>query len=139
MKLLRNLIIVGVSALVLGAGYYFAVKWEPKEPERPEWPNSESIVLFSVDKDDIERISVANSNGSFVFFTDGEVQPTTALTMGIGQIFAAKHILLIISGASKAEITRKLFDGKLHTDVPACFLLLHPNVTLIIDKAADGG
>jgi len=72
------------------------------------------------------------------FFVDGEVQPTTALTMGIGPIFKAKHILLIISGAGKAEITKKLFDGKLHTDVPACFLLLHPNVTLIIDKAANG-
>ena len=73
------------------------------------------------------------------FFTGDEKQPTTALTMGIGQIFAAKHILLIISGAGKAEITKKLFEGKLHTDVPACFLLLHPNVTLIIDKAANGG
>ena len=73
------------------------------------------------------------------FFVDGEKQPTTALTMGIGQIFAAKHILLIISGESKAEITKKLFEGKVHTDIPACFLLLHPNVTLIIDKAANGG
>ena len=72
------------------------------------------------------------------FFGDGEVQPTTALTMGIGQIFKAKHILLIICGAGKAAITKKLFDGKLHTDVPACFLLLHPNVTLIIDKEANG-
>ena len=72
------------------------------------------------------------------FFTEDEKQPTTALTMGIGQIFAAKHILLLISGASKVETAKKLFDGKLHTDVPACFLLLHPNVTLIIDKAANG-
>ena len=73
------------------------------------------------------------------FFTADEVQPTSALTMGIGPIFAAKKILLMISGAGKAEITKKLFEGKLHTDVPACFLLLHPNVTLIIDKAANGG
>ena len=72
------------------------------------------------------------------FFTEDEKQPTTALTMGIGQIFAAKHILLLISGASKTEITKKLFEGKLHTDIPACFLLLHPNVTLVIDKAANG-
>jgi glucosamine-6-phosphate deaminase len=72
------------------------------------------------------------------FFNDDEIQPETALTMGIGPIFKAKHILLIISGAGKAEITKKLFDGKLHTDVPACFLLLHPNVTLILDKAANG-
>ena len=72
------------------------------------------------------------------FFGENETQPTNALTMGIGQIFAAKHILLLISGAGKAEITKKLFEDKLHTDVPACFLLLHPNVTLILDKAADG-
>ena len=72
------------------------------------------------------------------FFKDGEIQPKTALTMGIGQIFAAKKILLIISGENKKEITKKLFDNTLHTDVPACFLLLHPDVTLIIDKAANG-
>jgi len=72
------------------------------------------------------------------FFTKGETQPTTALTMGIGQIFAAKQILMLISGANKTEITKKLFEGKLHTDVPACFLLLHPNVTVVLDKAAAG-
>jgi len=70
------------------------------------------------------------------FFSEGEEQPKTALTMGIGQIFAAGHIVLLITGANKAEITKKLFDGKLHTDVPACFLMLHPNVTLILDKDA---
>jgi len=72
------------------------------------------------------------------FFTGDEIQPKTALTMGIGQIFAAKKILLLISGANKKEIAGKLFDGTLHTDIPACFLLLHPDVTLIIDKAANG-
>ena len=72
------------------------------------------------------------------FFGENETQPANALTMGIGQIFAAKHILLLISGAGKAEITKKLFEDKLHTDIPACFLLLHPNVTLILDKAANG-
>ena len=72
------------------------------------------------------------------FFTKGETQPTTALTMGVGQIFAAKHILMLISGTNKTEITKKLFEGKLHTDVPACFLLLHPNVTFVMDKAAAG-
>jgi glucosamine-6-phosphate deaminase len=72
------------------------------------------------------------------FFSENEAQPTTALTMGIGQILAARHILLLISGASKVAITKKLFDKKLYTDIPACFLLLHPNVTLVIDKAAAG-
>jgi len=46
--------------------------------------------------------------------------------------------LLLISGARKAQIAKKLFEGNVHTDVPACFLLLHPDVTVIMDAAADG-
>ncbi|MCL2628953.1 MAG: glucosamine-6-phosphate deaminase [Oscillospiraceae bacterium] len=81
-----------------------------------------------------ESTLIANSR----FFGEGEKQPETALTMGLGPIFNAKHILLLITGAAKAQVAKKLFDGKLYTDVPACFLLLHPNVTVILDKAASG-
>ena len=70
------------------------------------------------------------------FFAAGEVQPTSALTMGFGAIFGAKSILLLISGASKAPIAKKLFESKIHTDVPACLLLLHPDITVMMDKAA---
>ena len=73
------------------------------------------------------------------FFKDGETQPSSALTMGFKTIFGAKSILLLISGANKAPIAKKLFEGKLHTDVPACLLLLHPDVTVIMDKDADNG
>ena len=73
------------------------------------------------------------------FFKDGTEQPTQALTMGFGAIFSAKSILLLISGKSKADIAKKLFEGKIHTNVPACLLLLHPDVTVILDKEADGG
>ena len=73
------------------------------------------------------------------FFTGSEAQPTSALTMGFRSIFAAKSILLLINGAGKAPIVKRLFEGKIHTDVPACLLLLHPNVTVILDKEAAGG
>jgi len=72
------------------------------------------------------------------FFGANEQQPTRALSMGIGSIFNSKSILLLISGANKAPIAKKLFDGIIHTDVPACLLLLHPNVTVILDRAAAG-
>ena len=72
------------------------------------------------------------------FFGPGEHQPTQALTMGLGAIFSSKSILLMISGSGKAEIAAKLFEGKVHTDVPACLLLLHQDVTVILDRAADG-
>jgi len=72
------------------------------------------------------------------FFAEGEVQPSSALTMGFGPIFNARSILLLISGANKAHIAAKLFDGRIHTDVPASLLLLHPNVTVLMDKDASG-
>jgi len=80
-----------------------------------------------------ESTLIANSR----FFGKSEIQPATALTMGLGPIFRAKHILLLITGAAKAEVASKLFDGMLYTDIPACFLLLHPNVTVIMDEAAN--
>jgi len=72
------------------------------------------------------------------FFGIGETQPIQALTMGLGSIFSCRKILLIITGAGKAAIAKKLFTGRLHTDVPACFLLLHPDVTVMMDKEASG-
>ena len=72
------------------------------------------------------------------FFGSGETQPTAALTMGFKTIFGAKSILLLISGANKAPIAKKLFEEKIHTGIPACLLLLHPNVTVIMDKDAAG-
>jgi len=82
-----------------------------------------------------ESTLTANSRN----FTDGEAQPETALTMGFGAIFGAKSILLLISGGNKAEVAKKLFDGKIHTDIPAALLHLHPDVTVILDKEAAGG
>ena len=79
-----------------------------------------------------ESTMAANSR----FFSDGETQPETALSMGFSAIFSAKSILLLINGSNKAAIAKKLFEGKIHTDIPACLLLLHPNVTIIIDREA---
>ncbi|MCL2124993.1 MAG: glucosamine-6-phosphate deaminase [Oscillospiraceae bacterium] len=72
------------------------------------------------------------------FFAEGDVQPSSALTMGFEAIFSARSILLLISGENKAPIAKRLFDGMLHTDVPACLLMLHPNVTVLLDRAAAG-
>ena len=72
------------------------------------------------------------------FFAEGEAQPTTALTMGFAAIFAARSIMLLINGSNKSAIAKKLFEGKIHTDVPACLLLLHPDVTVILDRDALG-
>ena len=72
------------------------------------------------------------------FFENPDDQPTSAFTMGFSSIFAAKHAVMFVTGAGKAEIISKLSEGKIYTDIPASFLLLHPNFTLVLDKEANG-
>ena len=61
--------------------------------------------------------------------------PHTAITMGIGTILEARKILLLASGAKKAEILRRALRGPVTEAVPASALQLHPNVIVITDKA----
>ncbi|MGO1470835.1 MAG: glucosamine-6-phosphate deaminase [Tissierella sp.] len=71
------------------------------------------------------------------FFDNPEEIPNTAITMGMGSILKAKKILLLISGENKKEITKRLLENnKVTTQLPASFLLLHPDVTIIVDEKA---
>ena len=70
------------------------------------------------------------------FFEKVEDVPTQAYTMGINTIMQAKTILVIVSGADKAEIVKKAFFGPITPQVPASILQLHPDVTVVVDEAA---
>ena len=70
------------------------------------------------------------------FFASEKEVPTQAYTMGIGTIMAARSVLLIANGEAKAEIVKKAFFGEITPHVPASILQLHPNFTLVIDRAA---
>ena len=70
------------------------------------------------------------------FFEKVEDVPTQAYTMGIGTIMQAKKILVVASGADKAEIIKKAFFGPITPQVPASILQLHADVTVVVDEAA---
>ena len=70
------------------------------------------------------------------FFTSINEVPTAAITMGIGTVMAAKKIVMIITGADKAEILHKVFFGPVTPEVPGSILQFHHDVTLICDEAA---
>lgn len=70
------------------------------------------------------------------FFTDDEVVPEYAITMGIKDIMSAKKILLIVNGENKAKAIKELLEGYKTEDFPASVLLDHPDVTLIVEKGA---
>ena len=67
-------------------------------------------------------------------FKLGEKVPEKAFTMGIKSIMQSKHILLIASGANKAEIVKEAFFGPVTPKVPASILQLHNHVTVIVEK-----
>ena len=73
------------------------------------------------------------------FFSADEVMPTKALTMGIGSILSARHILCLASGKAKNPALKKLTEGVITTQTPVTFLHLHDNVTIICDKEAYYG
>ncbi len=70
------------------------------------------------------------------FFESRDEVPRHALSMGIKNIMQARRILIIVSGEEKADTVCKAFAGPVTKDVPASVLQLHPDVTLVGDKAA---
>lgn len=70
------------------------------------------------------------------FFADIKDVPRQAYTMGIHTIMKAKRILVIASGADKAQIVKDAFFGPVTPQVPASILQLHSDVVLIVDEDA---
>jgi glucosamine-6-phosphate deaminase len=62
--------------------------------------------------------------------------PKKSITAGMKQLLNARQIILLVSGKNKREILRKTIQGPETDDVPSSHLQLHPNVTIIADKAA---
>lgn len=70
------------------------------------------------------------------FFSSADEVPRTALTMGIGTIMSARKIVVVVSGAEKAEAVHQAIKGPITPEVPASILQLHPNVTYVGDSEA---
>ena len=70
------------------------------------------------------------------FFKQGEYQPTMAITMGIGTVMEARQILLLATGANKAQAVAAAIEGPLSAFCPASALQMHNRTTFILDRDA---
>lgn len=70
------------------------------------------------------------------FFESEADVPRQAYSMGIGTIMKAKKILLIVSGADKAETLYRALTGPVTPEVPASILQFHKEVYVVADEAA---
>ncbi|MFP6906453.1 MAG: glucosamine-6-phosphate deaminase [Verrucomicrobiota bacterium] len=69
-------------------------------------------------------------------FEAGEFQPRLAITMGIQTILEARRILLLATGAAKAQAVVDMVEGAITASCPASALQMHEKTTVIIDEAA---
>mgnify|MGYP000279348607 FL=1 len=69
-------------------------------------------------------------------FTPDEKQPTMAMTMGIATIMNSRYVLLMATGANKANAVKDMITGAVSAMCPASALQMHENAIILLDKAA---
>ena len=65
-----------------------------------------------------------------------EPVPTHALTQGLGTILEARHLVLLATGGAKADAVAAALTGPVTPDCPASVVQRHPQVTVVLDRAA---
>ena len=70
------------------------------------------------------------------FENDIDKVPTQAITMGLASIMRANKIIVIATGANKADAVYGMIKGPVSEDCPASILQNHNDVTVILDTAA---
>jgi glucosamine-6-phosphate deaminase len=70
------------------------------------------------------------------FFASLEEVPTHAITMGIGTIMEARELILLASGANKADAVKAAVEGPITAIVPASIMQMHRRAYVIVDQPA---
>ena len=78
---------------------------------------------------------VTRTDAASDFYGEENV-PRRALTMGVGTILEARHIVLLAWGEGKAAVVKRMVEGEVTDTVPATYLQRHPAVQVVLDEAA---
>jgi glucosamine-6-phosphate deaminase len=85
------------------------------------------------------RLSPVTIKANAAYWGDSRNVPTTAVTMGMGQLLSARSIVLVVSGESKRSIVHRAMEGAVGPAVPASFLRESAaDISVIVDRAAWG-
>ncbi len=87
--------------------------------------------------DEAWKVTLTQStiDANSIYFDDIPM-PHYAMTMGIGSIMRSKKIILIATGASKAEAVKAMIKGPVTPQCPASVLQQHDDVIIYLDEAA---
>jgi glucosamine-6-phosphate deaminase len=70
------------------------------------------------------------------FFRSLAEVPHHVVTQGLGTILEARHVVLIATGAQKAQAVRDFVEGPVSAICAASVLQFHPDATILVDEAA---
>jgi glucosamine-6-phosphate deaminase len=84
----------------------------------------------------IKTLTAETQKDNARFFGSPDQVPTHVLTQGLGTILAARHLVLIATGAAKAAAVAAAVEGPVSASCPASALQLHPHATVLLDPAA---
>lgn len=120
-SIIRNL--GGVDLQLLGIGHNGHIGFNEPCDHFPKGTHCVDLTQNTID---------ANAR----FFESEDQVPRQAYTMGILDIMQAKRVVMIVTGANKAQILKDAFCGPVTPLVPASIMQLHPDFTLVADEAA---
>ncbi|HSI34391.1 MAG TPA: glucosamine-6-phosphate deaminase [Tepidisphaeraceae bacterium] len=72
------------------------------------------------------------------FFDRREDVPIYAITMGVGTIMEARHLVLLANGAKKADAIAAAVEGPVTAMITASALQMHPSCRVFLDESAAG-
>ena len=83
----------------------------------------------------IEQLTESTINANARFFEKKEDVPTMAITMGMGDILAAKKVVLAATGLAKVPAIKGLImDDVITTQNPSTMLKMHDDAVVVIDE-----
>ena len=82
-----------------------------------------------------EILTESTINANARFFEKKEDVPTMAITMGMGDILAAKKVVLAATGLAKVPAIKGLImDDVITTQNPSTMLKMHEDAVVVIDR-----
>ena len=61
---------------------------------------------------------------------------THGITLGLATLMDSSHIILVVSGKSKAKIVKRVIEGEMSDQVPGTLLRDHPSLSIYLDSEA---
>ncbi|WP_050757248.1 glucosamine-6-phosphate deaminase [Cyanobium sp. PCC 7001] len=113
---------IGLQILGLGLNGHVGFNEPPCGPEVP----CRCVQLSAITR----RQNAASFGG------DPLAVPQRAITLGMAEILAAQRIVLVVTGAAKAPVLRRLLTDPPTPELPASWLQRHGAVTVLADRAA---